>query len=390
MRCLSLFSGGGGLDLGLETVGFQTIAFVEADRDACCTLELNMPGPVLCSRVEDLECDVFKGLGEVDLVAGGPPCQPFSKSALWTAQGARGFADTRSATIAEFFRVVRACGPKAFLLENVERFRSAGGLAQVQIHLDELARHGLRYTICWAVLNAAEFGVAQHRRRFVVWGYRDRAAPPLPAPTHGPGLIPYRSSWDALVNARSEPAEDLRARGRWAELLPSIPPGQNYLWHSNRGGGLPLFGWRTRYWSFLKKLDPDLPAPTIVANPSQNSGPFHWENRLLSIGEIARLQSFPPDYKFAGSRASQHRQIGNAVPPVLGAVLGSHILKALGGTPGSFEALEISTAPNASPQSSVQAVSPRYLSLVGVHPDHAGPGKGPSPRPDLMPLTEAA
>src|SRR6185312_12245754 len=110
-------------------------------------------------------------------------------------------------------------------------------------------------------------------------------------------------------------------RGKWADLLPSIPPGMNYLWHTDRGGGEPLFGWRRRYWSFLLKLAPDQPSWTIQAQPGPATGPFHWDNRRLTGREMARLQTFPDDIQITGSLADAQRQIGNAVPSLLAEVL---------------------------------------------------------------------
>ena len=101
-------------------------------------------------------------------------------------------------------------------------------------------------------------------------------------------------------------------------LLPLIPPGDNYLFFTaERGYPNPIFKWRSRYWSFLLKLSPDKPSWTIQASFSNNQGPFHWKNRFLRIPEIQRIQTFPDTYVFKGKFADQWRQIGNAVPPLL-------------------------------------------------------------------------
>ena len=98
----------------------------------------------------------------------------------------------------------------------------------------------------------------------------------------------------------------------------TIPPGENYLHYTaERGHPEPLFKWRSRYWSFLLKLDPNRPSPTIQAQPGPNVGPFHWENRRLRVGEIKRLFTFPDEFELVGSRASIQAQLGNAVPPLL-------------------------------------------------------------------------
>ena len=94
--------------------------------------------------------------------------------------------------------------------------------------------------------------------------------------------------------------EDLAVRGKWADLLPSIPEGSNYLHHTDRGEGMPLFGWRRRYWTFLLKLAKNRPSWTIQAQPGPAVGPFHWSNRRLSVRELSRLQTFPDDVNIVG------------------------------------------------------------------------------------------
>jgi DNA (cytosine-5)-methyltransferase 1 len=114
------------------------------------------------------------------------------------------------------------------------------------------------------------------------------------------------------------PEPEEAVRGKWGYLLPDIPPGDNYLYFTaERGHPEPLFTWRSRYWSFLLKLSPDRPAPTIQAQPGPNVGPFHWENRRLRVPELQRLFTYPDDLAFVGRRASIQAQIGNSVPPLL-------------------------------------------------------------------------
>ena len=113
-------------------------------------------------------------------------------------------------------------------------------------------------------------------------------------------------------------SEDGRQVGR---SLPSIPEGENYLWHTARGGGIELFGWRRRYWNFLLKLAKDRPSWTIQAQPGPSVGPFHWKNRRLSNRELCRLQTIPDGYSVVGGIRAAHKQIGNAVPSALAEVL---------------------------------------------------------------------
>ena len=119
--------------------------------------------------------------------------------------------------------------------------------------------------------------------------------------------------------------EDLTVRGKWADLLPSIPEGSNYLHHTDRGEGMPLFGWRRRYWTFLLKLAKNRPSWTIQAQPGPAVGPFHWSNRRLSVRELSRLQTFPDDVNIVGGKGSAQKQLGNAVPSLLAEVIGRAI-----------------------------------------------------------------
>src|SRR5206468_6143085 len=131
-------------------------------------------------------------------------------------------------------------------------------------------------------------------------------------------LASYLTAWDAIGDFSQDSNDpDLAISGKWADLLPTIPEGKNYLWHTPRGGGEPLFGWRTRYWNFLLKLAKDQPSWTIQAQPGPAVGPFHWKSRRLSTRELCRLQTFPDDVVIVGDRMSLHRQVGNAVPSLL-------------------------------------------------------------------------
>ena len=167
-------------------------------------------------------------------------------------------------------------------------------------------------------------------------------------------------------------------RGRWAELLPTVPEGQNYLWHTDRGGGVPLFGWRRRYWSFLLKLAKDRPSWTVQAQPGPATGPFHWRNRLLSARELARLQTFPDDVVIVGARGSVVRQLGNAVPSLLAEVLGRALLEQV------FEHRPATGRPTLLPERATHvpppetptAVPTRFLTLAGTHEAHPGTGRG--------------
>jgi DNA (cytosine-5)-methyltransferase 1 len=123
---------------------------------------------------------------------------------------------------------------------------------------------------------------------------------------------------EALAGLVTEPEPQESVAGQWGHLLPDVPPGDNYLFYTaKRGHPDPVFKWRSRYWSFLLKLDPDRPSPTIQAQPGPYVGPFHWENRRLRVGEMKRLFTFPDDFELVGRRSSVQAQLGNSVPPRL-------------------------------------------------------------------------
>ncbi len=344
-RVVSLYTGAGGMDFGFEAAGFETAVAVEMDHACCETLRANRTWPVIEKNIHDvtsdeiLEAGEFKR-GEVDLLIGGPPCQPFSKSGYWVNGDTKRLNDPRARTLHEYMRCVEDLLPKAFVLENVYGISYSGKEEGFTFLEREIARinkrQGTHYTISWRVINTAHYGVPQIRERFFLVAHRDGKQFTFPEPTHGEpdekslfdaGLKPYATAWDALHDVRPLPDEDLHVRGQWADLLPSIPEGENYLWHTPRKGGVPLFGWRTRYWSFLLKLAKDKPSWTIQAQPGPAIGPFHWESRLLSAREMASIQTFPRDVRIVGSRNAVQRQLGNAVPSLITEILGREILR---------------------------------------------------------------
>jgi DNA (cytosine-5)-methyltransferase 1 len=396
LTAISLYTGAGGLDYGFEAAGFRTAIAVEMDQRCVETLRLNRRWPVICNDInavpteEMLKKAMLRPRG-ADILIGGPPCQPFSKSGFWATGSTKRLDDPRASTLENFLRVLEVAKPRAFLLENVEGLGFRGrdeGLQYIHARLDGInSRQNTNYSASTSVLNAADFGVPQLRRRLFVVGARDGSAFRFPDPTHGPAddLLPdkrrrYLTAWDSLRTIRLPKSERecLRLRGKWADLLPTIPEGQNYLWHTERGGGEPLFGWRRRYWSFLLKLAKNAPSWTIQAQPGPATGPFHWENRRLSIREMARLQTFPNGAQIAGSYADAQRQLGNAVPSLLSEVLAREISSQLLGRPVKGRLL-LAIRPSAAaapPAQKPSAVPPEYLSLRGEHDAHPGTGRG--------------
>ncbi len=321
--------------------------------------------------------------GEVDILAAGPPCQPFSYAAQWRSSGRRGMQDDRAATVHATIGFVRRFQPKVLLIENVVGFvRSDHGAMRV-LHrgLERINRDlGSSYALHHHVLDAADYGVPQHRRRAIVVASRDGKFLEPPEATHR--NRPMRA-WDAIGDL-PDPASALIPLGTWAsELLPSIPEGANYQWLTAHGGGEELFGYRTRYWSFLLKLARDRPSWTLSASPGPSTGPFHWNNRQLTVRERLRLQSFPDDWSLAGSVRSQLRMAGNATPPLLAEVIGHAIATQMLGMPPRERKGPSLIRPRrrAIPSPAQPRPVPSQLrSLIGKKNAHPGAGSGPSPR----------
>ena len=344
LTAISLYTGVGGLDFGFEAAGFETVAAVEFDKTACQTLRLNRPEwGVIEGDIHNISSqDILDmaGLlpGEADVLIGGPPCQPFSKSSYWVNGDSLRLDDPRADTLTAYLRVLRDTQPRAFLLENVYGLVYKGKDEGMRLLLEGIEKinteAGLNYKVNWKMLNSANYGVPQGRERVFLVGSRDGAEFKFPEPTHVSeeeldlfdDREPFRTAWDAIGDLPEYPDEkSLRVGGKWADLLPSIPEGKNYLWHTPRGDGLPLFGWRTRYWSFLLKLAKDKPSWTIQAQPGSSIGPFHWCNRKLSTQELCRIQTFPDGLEFDCGRTDMQKMLGNAVPSLLAEVIAREI-----------------------------------------------------------------
>jgi DNA (cytosine-5)-methyltransferase 1 len=365
---VSLFSGAGGLDLAVAghgrqfgspsakrpSVPLRVAIATDYEPQALATLSKNLPGTVtFCADIRDTptaELLEIGGLsaGDAALVIGGPPCTPFSKSGFWLEEK-RTSSDPNASLLDEYVRVVKDARPEAFILENVQ------GLTY-QTHAKQfkrlLAAFGdLGYSPQWKVLIAADYGVPQLRRRVFVVGRRDGKRFVFPPTTHSGWSehsrivdgrkIPYVTARDVLADLLpGEPEAEEIVEGDFGVLAAEVPPGQNYLWHTTRYGGRDVFKWRSRYWTFLLRLDPDRPSSTLQAQPGPWVGPFHWENvlnedgaaraRRLRLPEMLRLMTFPDDFEVVGSRADAQRQLGNAVPVLLAHAVITALLEQLG------------------------------------------------------------
>jgi DNA (cytosine-5)-methyltransferase 1 len=397
LRMVSLFTGAGGLDYGFEAAGFETTVAIEMDSDCAATLRRNRPWPVIDKDIHRVSASEIRDCGElargsIDVLIGGPPCQPFSKSGYWANGDTLRLDDPRANTLYAYMKCVQELQPTVFVLENVHGISYSGkeeGFQLLRRLTSQINRKlGSSYALSWNVLNAAEYGIPQIRTRFFLVGHRDGRMFQFPRVTHcDPAtdvcatlskesqLLPFVTAWDAIARLSPRPSEDLRPRGRWADLLPSIPEGENYLWHTNRKGGLSLFGWRTRYWSFLLKLAKNRPSWTIQAQPGPAIGPFHWENRLLSERELAALQTFPKGIRICGSRGAVQRQLGNAVPSMLAEILARAIGEQFFSRKLAEYKLAVSLKRPIPQPEPVALVPEKYQIFVGQHPDHPGTSK---------------
>jgi DNA (cytosine-5)-methyltransferase 1 len=365
---VSLFSGAGGLDLAVERCAedgtesadlsrvrpLRVAVATDYDSQALATLSKNLPETTtLCADIQQTAASEFLeagGLtaGDAALVIGGPPCTPFSKSGFWLEEK-RTSSDPNASLLDDYVRVVREARPEAFVLENVQGLTYRTHKAQFDRLLFGLREFG--YNPQWQVLLAADYGVPQLRRRVFVVGRRDGKRFRFPETTHSgwsertnivdPAKLPYVTAREVLSDLLpGEPEAEEVVEGEFAELAAEVPPGQNYLWHTTRYDGRNVFKWRSRYWTFLLKLDPDRPSTTLQAQPGPWVGPFHWENvcnargdtraRRLRVPEMLRVMTFPDDFAIVGTRADAQRQLGNAVPVELGKVVIRALLEQLG------------------------------------------------------------
>jgi DNA (cytosine-5)-methyltransferase 1 len=399
LTTISLFSGIGGLDFGFEAAGFETRVALELDKTSCRTIRLNRDWPVVENDINKVSsADVLSvgnlRAGQVDMLIGGPPCQPFSKAGYWARGDSLRLDDPRADTLTGYLRILRDTRPRAFLLENVYGLAYAGkdeGLRHILDGIDQINRDvGTSYKVTWRVVNCAEYGVPQVRERVFLVGSRDGREFRFPETTHTKldskeddlfsRREPFRTAWDALGDIPLPDVhelESLRPGGKWGDLLPSIPEGENYLWHTNRGGGKPLFGWRTRYWSFLLKLSKRLPSWTVQAQPGSAIGPFHWDSRRLTFKELCRLQTFPDGLRVDCGRTEMQRMLGNAVPSLVAEVLARDIRKQLLDVPiKTGLKLLPPRRHDVPPPVKVAVIPKKYHHYIGDHEAHPGTGKG--------------
>ena len=346
IRTLDLFAGAGGLSLGFEqaALGYCSVFAVEIDPAAARTYKRNFGCPVYDGAIEDLEA-----FEHADVILGGPPCQGFSPLG-------RDRDDASRAQLNElwqhYLRAVRQVEPVAFVIENVPEFQRSAQFTRLLalMESDPVLSH---YRYSYGVLNAADYGVPQVRRRGIFLAVRGREAVPWPpTPTHGPDspsatpymtvrkaftkptrLVAMPKATDVTLDAHGRQDLHFRRRPRpeSIERYQAIPPGGNRFDLARNRPDLTPACWAnkpTGTTDVMGRLWWDRPSVTIRTEffkPEKGRYLHPTANRPITHREAARLQSFPDDFEFEGSKIEIARQIGNAVPPGLAGAIARHV-----------------------------------------------------------------
>lgn len=352
---VDLFSGCGGLSYGLEKAGFKIILGIDSWKDALSTFEWNhKDSKILQANISEITGKDIKRYTKnkkVNLIVGGPPCQGFSLS------GPRNFYDKRNRLYLDFIRLVSELEPDGFLIENVPGLASLfKGQVKDKI-IEEFTKLG--YKVSSKILNASDYGVPQNRRRIFFVGLKSGQEFAFPEPTHfefknTQYLFPVGEKkvtvWEAIsdlpteqINSKNyntyshEPSNYYQKKMREDSsnkiinheftkhseqtkmIVSNVPEGSNYK-------SLPesLKSARNFHVAWTR-LHRQKPSPTIDTGHRHHFHPV--ENRVPTVREAARIQSFPDNFIFLSNKTSQYKQVGNAVPPLLAEVLGKELIK---------------------------------------------------------------
>lgn len=356
---LSFFSGAMGLDIGLEKAGFKTVLSSEIDSSARQTIQKNKPNIPLLGDIRNYtKKDILSEAGinnseDVDLIAGGPPCQAFS-----TAGKRLGLEDERGNVFLKYLDLCFEIRPKYFVIENVRGLLSAalkhrphdkrgdlyppleseeqpGGVLHYIIRMIEDAG----YSYSFNLYNAANFGVPQSRERVIIICSRDKNRVPFLAPTHSSdkkyGLLPWVTFREATKELDEE-QDYIPFPEKRLKYYNMLTEGQNWknlpeaLQVEALGKAYYLGGGKT---GFLRRVAWDKPSPTLVTHPAMPATDLAHpvENRPLSVQEYKRLQQFPDSWIIEGKLLQQYKQLGNAVPVGLGEAIGKAITNHMNG-----------------------------------------------------------
>ena len=347
---VSIFSGGMGLDLGLEKAGLTTSVCVEWDKLACQTIRMNTSIPVIEGDINDVStADILNAAKvtkeEVFAVVGGPPCQAFS-----TAGKRLSLQDFRGNAIIRYMEIIKEISPTYFILENVRGILSTP-MNTVPEEFEKEYKHivemqgsmmyflwnefkKLGYDLSFTLFNSANYGVPQARERVIIFGSKNGRIP-LPSPTHSKSGKETGKPWvtikEVFEGLETEKQQYLEIPQRIKKYLIHLKEGQNWrdlpdeIRQEAMGKSYELVGGKT---GFFRRLSYSEPSPTLLTSPIMNATllAHPTEMRSLSIQEYARIQQFPDDWKFQGKLSDIYRQIGNAVPVGLGYVAGKTLV----------------------------------------------------------------
>lgn len=304
----SLFSGAGGLDLGFKNAGFELIWANDFDADAVETYKANIGDECVLGDISEISSD---DIPTADVMLGGFPCQGFS-----VANTKRNVLDERNSLYLEYVRVLKDKRPKVFIAENVKGILSLGKGSVMQGIINDFSEVG--YRVQYKLLNSADFGVPQARKRVFIVGIRNDIDMDFefPEPTHAKngkdGLLPWVSVKEALSGLPDPDGDD-------AHTVPNNEYSQYKLVMNGYIGKRPV--------------NPDLPAPTVTGRGDRKGGvvvlPHPNGKRRMTIRELATIQSFPTDFLFVGTKTDCYRQIANAVPIGLSEAVAKSVLKKL-------------------------------------------------------------
>lgn len=344
---ISIFSGAGGLDLGLEQAGWDCLFATDHDAAAVATLERNRGYPLGQGRkafadtvirqadVRDLRgAKILSELGlrkgEVPLLAGGPPCQSWSSGGLQ-----KGFSDPRGRLVDDYLRLAKEIDARWLLFENVRGLltaRGQDGMPGSALGYVRASLHKLGWLSKVALLNAADYGLPQRRVRLILIGYRAGDEPNFPDQTHSATPTQHQRPWVTLGQCLAQispPTHDeiIRPTGKMALELADLPPGTGAKSQGKKEATRPGGHWGYKQGAFI--ADTLRAARTVTASSQQD-----WIRdpvlglRRLTPRECSAVQSFPPDWIMVGNRQAQYRLVGNAVPPELGRRLGLALAEA--------------------------------------------------------------
>lgn len=341
LNCIDLFCGCGGLSLGFEKAGINVLVGIDAWQDAITTFNYNhKKSKGICADLSTLEpSEIEKELNgkSVDLIIGGPPCQGFSVA------GKRIVDDVRNKLYKNFVRFVEYYKPKAFMMENVPNILSIGG----GIVRDSIVKDfsDLGYKVVYKVLTASNYGTPQNRRRAVFVGFKDGKEFIFPQQTVEQLVTSYEALSDLPENSLEDGSDYpmttncdyqklMRCNSskiynhqitehsdKTKKIIALVPDGGNYK-------NLPPELQQTRKvhiaWT---RLNSQKPSFTIDTGHRHH---FHYKwNRIPTVRESARIQSFPDDFIFLGTKTSQYKQVGNAVPPLMAEAIAKKLKETL-------------------------------------------------------------